>query len=333
MNIYLENGCLNIGAILDKGLPWNFVIGGRGIGKTYGALKYVIENKIKFALIRRTQAQADIIGNVALSPIMPVARDMGMEYDVRSIVKACKGIYFDGAETPAGYILALSTISNMRGFDASDVKVLIYDEFIPERHERIFHGELPALLNAYETINRNRELKGEQPLQVLALANSNRLDNPIFTGLDLVKRVSAISAKNRECYVDQARGIAVYDIRRSPISDAKKNTALYKLGDESYNQMALANDYDFDDGNIRVCPLAEYRPMSSIDGITTYKHKSRSEYYVAGKSAGAPAVYGKSDAERLRWRRNFNWMWLEHIYGRVYFDSPTTKIKFVGLFC
>lgn len=332
MSMYLDNGYLDIGGILDKKLPWNFVIGGRGIGKTYGALKYVIENKIKFALIRRTQAQADFVGNVELSPIMSVVKDIGGEYDIRQIVKSCKGIYFDGAEVPLGYIFALSTISNLRGFDASEVKVLIYDEFIPEKHERVFKGECQALLNAYETINRNRELKGAQPLQVLALANSNRLDNPIFTELGLVKPITTIRAKNKDFYIDKAKGLAVYDVRQSPISDLKRNTVLYKLGNEAYNQMALTNDYNFDDENICIRPLGEYRPLSTINGITAYRHKSRAEYYVSSRGIGAPSVYGPSDAEKLRWRRNFNWLWIEHIYGRVYYDSATTKIKFTQLF-
>jgi hypothetical protein len=38
---------------------------------------------------------------------------------------------------PIGYTCALSTLSNMRGFDASDIQLLICDEFIPEKHERL----------------------------------------------------------------------------------------------------------------------------------------------------------------------------------------------------
>ena len=46
--------------------------------------------------------------------------------------------------------MALSTVSNLRGFDMSDCTLLIYDEFIPEPHERPLKNEAAALFNAYE---------------------------------------------------------------------------------------------------------------------------------------------------------------------------------------
>ena len=59
--LYLDNGYLNIPYVLGYKMPFTFVIGGRGTGKTYGALKYAIENKLNIALIRRTQTQIDML--------------------------------------------------------------------------------------------------------------------------------------------------------------------------------------------------------------------------------------------------------------------------------
>ena len=95
-------------------------------------------------------------------------------------------------------MLALSTISNVRGFDATDRDVLIYDEFIPERHERPIKDEATAFFNAIETIQRNRELEGKDPLTVLCLANANELANPLFIELKLVKRAMALIRKGIE---------------------------------------------------------------------------------------------------------------------------------------
>ena len=53
MGLYLDSGYANIAYILSKGVTFNFVIGGRGTGKTYGALQHIINNDIKFALMRR----------------------------------------------------------------------------------------------------------------------------------------------------------------------------------------------------------------------------------------------------------------------------------------
>ena len=53
MSIYLKNGYVDIERILNYRIPFNFIIGGRGTGKTYGALKYAYENDIRFMLMRR----------------------------------------------------------------------------------------------------------------------------------------------------------------------------------------------------------------------------------------------------------------------------------------
>ena len=42
MGLYLPNGYVDIRWILAQGLPFNFLVGGRGTGKTYGALKVVV---------------------------------------------------------------------------------------------------------------------------------------------------------------------------------------------------------------------------------------------------------------------------------------------------
>jgi len=75
MNIYLESGYLNIAKILGKKLPFNFIIGGRGTGKTYGALKHVYNTGTRFMLMRRTQAQCDLINKPEFNPFKTLCRD------------------------------------------------------------------------------------------------------------------------------------------------------------------------------------------------------------------------------------------------------------------
>ena len=42
-NIYTQEGWLDVPKIVEKPYPFIFCTGARGVGKTYGALKYVIE--------------------------------------------------------------------------------------------------------------------------------------------------------------------------------------------------------------------------------------------------------------------------------------------------
>ena len=133
MSIYLKNGYVDIERILNYRIPFNFIIGGRGTGKTYGALKYAYENDIRFMLMRRTQSQADLISKPEFSVFKPLNEDLGWNVMVKSISKYNSMFYEPGGDAeemshPIGYTCALSTLSNMRGFDASDIQLLIYDE-------------------------------------------------------------------------------------------------------------------------------------------------------------------------------------------------------------
>ena len=76
MSIYLDNGYLNIKQILSYGLPFNFVVGGRGTGKTYGTLKTAYMENLRFILMRRTQAQCDLINKPEFNPFKVLNNDI-----------------------------------------------------------------------------------------------------------------------------------------------------------------------------------------------------------------------------------------------------------------
>ena len=87
MSIYLKNGYVDIERILNYRIPFNFLIGGRGTGKTYGALKFAYENDIRFMLMRRTQAQCDLINKPEFNPYKVIATDLNRDIRVKSISK------------------------------------------------------------------------------------------------------------------------------------------------------------------------------------------------------------------------------------------------------
>lgn len=342
MRIYQDNGYVDIRAIKKLGLPFNFLVGGRGIGKTYTALKTEIEDCEMFMFMRRTQAQADLINKPQFSPMKPLNRDNGWAIGTLPITKYNSAFYrmVDNGEKevpeglPLGYTCALSTISNMRGFDASDVKTLIYDEFIPEKHERPLKNEGAAFLNAYETINRNRELDGLPPLQVLALANSNDLANPLFMELGLIEKANAMQRKGQQVSIMENRGVGLFLFSESPISERKRNTALYKLSDNSeFSKMSLNNDFNSATGSIiKSRPLTEYKPLVSIGELCIYKHKSNGTFYASLHTAGSPQRFGTSDAEIMRFQRVYSWLWFAYMSNRVEFEQILCEILLTKYF-
>lgn len=333
MKIYSDNGYANVRGILNEGYPFNFLIGGRGIGKTYTALKDSKEDEERFMLLRRTQTEADLISKPEFSVFKPLNDDLGWNVCVERISKYNSMFYEPCGEERkiVGYTGALSTIANMRGFDASDIKRLIYDEFIPEKHVRVLKNEGEALLNAYETMNRNRELKGLPPIQLVGLANSNDITNPVFEYLKLIRVADKMQKGNCDRWTDDRRGIQIIMFQRSPISKKKANTALYRLtADTSFSAMSLDNDFRVDRSHVKPRPLIEYVPICSIGELCLYRHKSSSKLYATTHLAG---VFNKqftlSDTDRIHYQRLYRSHWDMYVSGKIDFEDVVAEKMFI----
>ena len=336
MNLYTADGYADMSAIYNIDVPFIFVIGGRGTGKTYGMLKYVLENNIKFMYMRRQQSQTDMINKPEFSPFKPITFD-NPQYKIGSVPlsKYNAGFYnmveSDGklkaTGDPIGYTCALSTISNLRGFDASDVNVIIYDEFISEKHERPIRHEGDAFLNAYETINRNRELKGQPPVKMIALSNANNLASPIFETLRLIDRVDNMQRKHKSVWLDRDKGIAVIILTNSPISDRKQDTALYRISkDTDFAEMSLANSFAFEDYSyIGSRPLAEYRPVVAVEDVCVYVHKSNDTYYVTRFISGSPEKFTRSELDINQFKMRYASLYFAMCGGRMIFSDYYCK--------
>ena len=325
MSLFLDNGFVNMPRLFASRLPFIFVVGGRGTGKTYGALEYVRKQALdgkKFIYMRRTQDQVDKISQDDFSPFKSIDELTGTITTVQKMAGKTFSFIDAPADKTLGYCFALSTFAKMRGFDASDVSTLVFDEFIPEKHERPIKNEAEAFFNAVETINRNRELTGGEPLQCVLLSNANNMGNPLFLELGLVSRATKMLGKGVDTYRDEKRGLMLVIIQNSPISEAKKQTALYKLTKgSSFQKMAIDNDFDEQCSNLRHAPLKELRPLVGVGEITIYTHKSENWLYVSTHRTGSPPTFGSSIAELNRFRLQYMWVWEAYMMRRVYFEE------------
>lgn len=343
MNIFQENGYLDMRAIMGEGYPFTIVCGGRATGKTFTALQVSVEDGVSFMLMRRLQTQIDLINQEDFSPFKAHERILGWNIGIKKVGKNNSAIYqaenVDGEKVcsgkPIGYTAALATLSNMRGFDAGALDRVIFDEFIPEKQERPIKNEAEAIFNAYETINRNRELDGRKPLQMVFLANSNRLDNPLFMKLELVTRAERMLKTGQHVWTDEKRGIMLVMFSDSPISSRKEASALYRLtAGSEFASMALRNDFNTEDtGSIRNRPLREYNPIVKVGEITVYKHKrDPRKIYVSAHKTGSPPEYGTGDIELGRFIRAYNWIWLDYLENKVEFESTMCELLFQNIF-
>jgi hypothetical protein len=333
INLYDKNGWLDCESIIAAGYPFTFIIGARGIGKTYGILKYILEHKIRHILLRRTQVESEIISKPEFHPYKSVCRDMGLEITTASVVKNVAGVYsLDDPDDLLGYIAALSTFANLRGFDTSDVDLVYLDEFIPEEGKTPIKAEFEKYLNMYETVNRNRELTGRQPVRAICTANSNTIDNPYFLGLGIVNKIYAMQRKGKSIYADDKRGLLVISLSGSPISEAKADTALYRLASGTgYADMALNNIYSgTDDSRISNRErMIEYRAMVTVGEITIYKHKSDLRYYVSTHRQGGAGSYTAGTDDLLRFKSKYHMLLATaYLEDRVIFEDAISQLLF-----
>ena len=339
MLLYNKEGYFEVENVLATKLPFLFVVGGRAVGKTFSSLKYVIEHNVKFVFLRRTQAQVDLISKQEFSPFTPVANYLGINIVSVPLSKYNTGFYKaevseEGKLTPVGpclgYSMALSTISNLRGFSAEDVTLMIYDEFQPEKHERPIKNEAAAFFNAVETISRNRELSGRDPLQVLCLSNSNAAGNPIWTEMKLISKVENMKKRGQIYSLDYDRGIGIFMLDNSRISREKQHTALYKAtAGSGFEQMALENEFqEFKTDLVKSMPIKEYKPLCTVGEITFYKHKSNGTYYCTTMRLGDPDEYGADENDLKRWWRRYNFLWNAYMRSKLFFEDATSEIIF-----
>lgn len=340
---YTKDGYIDVRKVLEKDRStFKFMVGARGIGKTFGFLQYLIDEKLKFIYMRRTQTQIDMIKSDELNPFKALRTELGDAYSfiLKRVNKNITGVYYaakdeNGIEKPYGdpiaYMLALSTVSNIRGFDASDVDVLLYDEFISERHEKPIQSEGTAFLNAIETIGRNRELKGKAPLRVICLSNSSNLANPIFTELKIITAAEKMIQKGQDWKQLPDRDLSIYILHDSPISKKKSQTSLYRLaGDDSdFSQMSLKNDFNKEYfGQVKSLKLTEYKPIVQVGELVIYKHKSSLIWYITDHLSGNPEKYDSSDVELKRFANDYYYLKTAYLNRHIFFESYIHQVLF-----
>lgn len=329
----------SITSLYKYDMPFNFVIGGRGTGKTYGALLDMLESEKKFMFMRRSQTQLKEVCEeksfqmedestvrVSLSPFKSIERNTGMSVTIEKISKDLYAFFYNNKHI--GYGCSLNTISNIRGFDASDIDYLIFDEFVPLPGEMSKKDEGRMLMDAYETINRNRELEGRKPLYMYCLANANDIDCPILLDLELTEAVEKMINKEKRFRLDGKRRYTFSLLENSEFDEAKSQTAIYHFTRGlKYNEMAFQNKFAYDDfTNISSRNIKEYTPLWNIGNYYIYNHKSRPEYYISMCAMKTKESYPDSEFGFEQFRLNHGReMYGAYMENRIIFETYRSK--------
>ena len=168
----------NYNKILSYNAMLNFLIGERGVGKTYGASKFVINQFLKkneeFAYIRRYKPELSLAVPKFFSALIN-----NNEFPDNHLYN--KGNTFYCNEKPCGYAMKLSTAQDLKSSNYNNVKNIIFDEFIIEEGQKKLYlkNEVFIFLNLIETIARLRDVR------IFLLANAVTITNPYFLYFDI----------------------------------------------------------------------------------------------------------------------------------------------------
>lgn len=312
-------------------MPIKIIIGPRGCGKTYSVLDYMQEvssEKSKFIYMRREGTEIDSCSTEYGNPFKKLNTDKGYNIEPFKISKFSGfGIARDDIGEPIGYGVALSTFAGMRSQDFSDVDRIFFEEFIPEKHKRKIKGEGTALLNVYETINRNRELFGEKPVELIMCANGIDLANPILLELGATSLIGQMLANNQRKLTVPEKSLYIEVIPREQVSEEKAKTVLYQLANDSFIEDALStsfrgSDIEYVRKNVN---LRGYKTEFSYGDYVFFSNKEH--YYVARSKVPCKIAMQERELFRLQSMIGPKYRILRAI-GDIYFDDFVTLATF-----
>lgn len=322
----------DIAPLLREGYAFNFVIGGRGIGKTYSTIKYALENIPYHIYMRRTQRMIDICCNKISNPYKAINRIEGTQYyilpgEIPTVVQDVT----EKQKEVKGYAVAFSTFGNFRGASFEEVELTIFDEFQPNPQGRDYplKNEMDMFFDFYETVNRNRELSGQMPMQMVMLSNSTSITSPILMGMGLVPIIEGMIRNGQKKYSDKNRSLKIVLLGDLDVTEQKKNTVLYRNADQTYKDHALHNKFVYDNfANVGKLNINEYRPWISISvrKLTAYiyKHKSQSMLYISSIRCDCQNI--NVDNNMAYFRRYVSQSLMEYnIAGVIFYESYLLK--------
>jgi len=327
----------DFGAVLSRNGVFNFILGGRGIGKTYGAKKLVIKKAIEkghqFIYLRRYKEELAVAANTLFADISKEFpgvefRKHGNEAQYTLDIGATK----ERRWKTIGYFIALSTAQTYKSVAYPNVKTIVYDEVVAEKGRRYLSDEYNIFVNFYNTVDRYRD-----EVRVLFLANSVSIMNPYFLALD-------IEVDGRE-FASYADGFVVCHFPDlDDFNNMAKSTRYGRfISGTDYEKYAIDNQFS-DNHNSLIAKKggrARYAyTLHTLKGtFSVWYDTITGEYYAQEKRPKDEKRYTnnvalvdenvtllvKSDKKLEYPRTAFR-------NGRMLFDSPTTRNIFLELF-
>lgn len=315
----------DISHVLTYNAYFNFLIGERGVGKTFSSKKFVINKFLKtgeqFIYLRRYKTEIDKAKKTYFSDIARLYPDHEFK---------CEGDKFMIDKKQCGFAVPLSTTNILKSVCYDNVSTIIYDEFIIDKGcYHYLQSEVKTFLEFCETVFRLRD-----NVRVLFLANAITQTNPYFLYFDLKL------PKNKDIALFKNGLILLQLMKNEEYRKQKQKSKFGQLiAGSEYGDYAINNDFLRDNNDF----IAKKSGNCQFSFAFDYENQTFGVWY----NYDAGRVYVSNDFEKntpyrfsttvenhkpntllLKNARNYN-CWSNLIqqfkYSNVYFEN--IKIK------
>ena len=235
---------------IDSSIYWNindllsynsliyFVVGERGVGKSYGCKKYVANHFLKtgkqFVYIRRYKTELKEALSKQGTPIF--WEQIKKDFPKVNFSNKTDTLYIN--DEIAGYAIPLSIANILKSSSYENVDTIIFDEFIIDKGcYHYLHDEVTAVLELIETISRLRDVK------IIFLGNAISITNPYFSYFNITLPYNS----NFKVIKKDKNGnplIVINYIKNLKYRNVKKSTRFGQLIENTeYGKYAIDNEF------------------------------------------------------------------------------------------
>lgn len=238
----------NPNRVVSYNCLYNFIIGPRGTGKTYGSLKRAIkrflnspeEHPSQFMYVRRIKTELKKLTTANHGRLFDA---VAKEFQGHKLEASGDVLYCD--DKVMGYAVALSTASILKSDAFPFVTEIIFDEFIID-NTRTYHylpDEVRKFQDLYETVARPGSDPNRADVRVWFLSNAVTVNNPYFAEFHLAPPYNGDIQK-----FGATKDMLVQNVKAPKVVEMKKATRFGQMIKGSrYEDYAYDNNWLLDD--------------------------------------------------------------------------------------
>jgi hypothetical protein len=326
--------------VLSFNAIFNFLVGGRGIGKTYGATKLAIEDAVyrgnQFIYLRRYKTEMAPARNTFFTPFA----DKFPRWDFRVVgneAQCAPARTRDNKKRQwrtIGYFLVLSNAQTQKSVSYQHVRTIIFDEFIIEKGLlRYLPDEADVFTNFYSTVDRWNDR-----VRVFFLANSVSIMNPYFL------KYNIRPDQDGELVVRDNGFVLCHFIESEAFKTSVFETRFGKfIAGTEYAEYAVGNQFDDNHDSLINVKDAKMRYQYTLETRTgtfsVWNDVLTGEFFVQAKLPKRQLVFtmlaDRMTSEKILMTlsdRPLGILRTAFTHGRVTFDAPSTRNTFAEIF-